>query len=195
VFLGSAAFLGGHGTTAAWAGQELAASAKMPSTWAWPAPRSAWWPAACSAAWSPHGCSQRGPRARRRHVRGAGAWRSHAAQRPADDACSDCWTSSDRWLRQLLVLSLTIGLALTWQAWLAGRGINVPPFLACLLTAVVFTNLADLLKHGVDLETSDLVGTVALRLFLAMSLMSLDLMAVLRCGRADSQRTGAAVRC
>ena len=28
VFLGSAAFLGGHGTTAAWAGQELAASAK-----------------------------------------------------------------------------------------------------------------------------------------------------------------------
>ena len=27
VFLGSAAFLGGHGTTAAWAGQELAASA------------------------------------------------------------------------------------------------------------------------------------------------------------------------
>ena len=31
-----------------------------------------------------------------------------------------------------------------------------------------------------DLETADLVGTVALRLFLAMSLMSLDLVAVLR---------------
>ena len=40
------------------------------------------------------------------------------------------------------------------------------------------TNLADLLKRGVDLETADLVGTVALRLFLAMSLMSLDLAAV-----------------
>jgi ESS family glutamate:Na+ symporter len=80
----------------------------------------------------------------------------------------------------LLVLSLTIGIALAWQVWLAGRGINIPPFLACLLTAVVFTNVADLLKRGVDLETADLVGTVALRLFLAMSLMSLDLAAVFR---------------
>ena len=99
---------------------------------------------------------------------------------PADDARFGLWTSSDRWLRQLLVLSVTIGIALAWQSWLAGRGINVPPFLACLLTAVVFTNLADLFKRGVDLETADLVGTVALRLFLAMSLMSLDLLAVLR---------------
>jgi ESS family glutamate:Na+ symporter len=90
------------------------------------------------------------------------------------------WTSSDRWLRQLLVLSATIAIALGWQAWLAGRGVNVPAFLACLLTAVVFTNTADLLKRGVDLQTADLVGTVALRLFLAMSLMSLDLAAVLR---------------
>ena len=78
------------------------------------------------------------------------------------------------------MLSATIGIALAWQAWLAGRGINIPPFLACLLTAVAFTNVADLLKRGVDLETADLVGTVALRLFLAMSLMSLDLAAVFR---------------
>ena len=56
----------------------------------------------------------------------------------------------------------------------------MPPFLACLLSAAAFTNLADLFKHGVDLETADLVGTVALRLFLAMSLMSLDLLAVLQ---------------
>jgi ESS family glutamate:Na+ symporter len=97
-----------------------------------------------------------------------------------EDARFGLWTSSDRWLRQLLVLSVTIALALGWQAWLAGRGINIPPFLACLLSAVVFTNLADLAKHGVDLETADLVGTVALRLFLAMSLMSLDLGAVFR---------------
>jgi glutamate:Na+ symporter, ESS family len=90
------------------------------------------------------------------------------------------WTSSDRWLRQLLVLAATVAVALAWQGWLAGRGVNVPPFLACLLTAVLVTNAADLLKHGVDLRTADLVGTVALRLFLAMSLMSLDLLAVAR---------------
>ena len=34
--------------------------------------------------------------------------------------------------------------------------------LACLLTAVAFTNLADLARHEVDLETADVVGTVAL---------------------------------
>jgi glutamate:Na+ symporter, ESS family len=96
------------------------------------------------------------------------------------DARFGLWTSSDRWLRQLLVLAATVAVALAWQGWLAGRGVNVPPFLACLLTAVLVTNAADLLKHGVDLRTADLVGTVALRLFLAMSLMSLDLLAVAR---------------
>ena len=180
VFLGSAAFLGGHGTTAAWAGQELAASAK-------------------NAFEVGMACATLGLVAG--GVLGsvvATTLLERAAQTPGvgtamvpvhgevtlhsdkDDARFGLWTSSDRWLRQLLVLSLTIGIALAWQVWLAGRGINIPPFLACLLTAVAFTNLADLLKHGVDLETADLVGTVALRLFLAMSLMSLDLAAVFR---------------
>jgi ESS family glutamate:Na+ symporter len=99
---------------------------------------------------------------------------------PADAERFGLWTSSDRWLRQMLVLSAAIAIGLAWQAWLAGRGINVPSFLACLLTAVAFTNLADLVKHQVDLETADVAGTVALRLFLAMSLMSLDLGAVFR---------------
>ncbi len=180
VFLGSAAFLGGHGTTAAWAGQELAASAANAFEVGM----------ACATlglvaggvlgsvvatrllervAVAPDGGTAVPP------IQGEVALHTDADERPFG-----LWTSSDRWLRQMLVLSATIAIALGWQAWLAGRGINVPPFLACLLTAVAFTNLADLFKHGVDLETADLVGTVALRLFLAMSLMSLDLGAVLR---------------
>jgi ESS family glutamate:Na+ symporter len=180
VFLGSAAFLGGHGTTAAWAGQALAASA-------------------ANAFEVGMACATLGLVAggvlgsvvatrlldRAAHTPGAGTAEApvhgevtlHSDQ---DDAKFGLWTSSDRWLRQLLVLSLTIGIALGWQAWLGSRGVNVPPFLACLLTAVVFTNVADLLKRSVDLQTADLVGTVALRLFLAMSLMSLDLAAVFR---------------
>jgi ESS family glutamate:Na+ symporter len=179
VFLGSAAFLGGHGTTAAWAGQELAASA----------PNAFDVGMACATLGLVAGgvlgsvvatkllsrvCSAPGS-----GTAVASAHGEVAVHSDQDDALFGRWTSSDRWLRQLLVLGLTIGIALAWQGWLAGRGINIPPFLACLLTAVAFTNLADLLQHGVDLQTSDLVGTVALRLFLAMSLMSLDLMAVL----------------
>jgi ESS family glutamate:Na+ symporter len=181
VFLGSAAFLGGHGTTAAWAGQELAASASNAFDVGM----------ACATLGLVAGgvlgsvvatqLLQRGARAPGGD--GPADTPVHGEvtlHTPADDARFGHWTSSDRWLRQLLMLGLTIGIALSWQRWLAGRGINVPPFLACLLSAVAFTNLADLFKRGVDLETADLAGTVALRLFLAMSLMSLDLLAVLQ---------------
>ncbi len=180
VFLGSAAFLGGHGTTAAWASQPLAASATNAFAVGM----------ACATLGLVAGGVLGSVVATKLLERAAKAPSAPAAEPPvhgevalhgeADDARFGLWTSSDRWLRQLLVLSATIGIALAWQAWAAGRGINVPPFLACLLTAVAFTNLADLLRHGVDLETADLVGTVALRLFLAMSLMSLDLLAVLQ---------------
>ena len=178
VFLGSAAFLGGHGTTAAWAGQPLAASATNAFDVGM----------ACATLGLVAGgvlgsvvatrLLQRAPRAPAGHPAEATVHGEVTLHTEADDARFGHWTSSDRWLRQLLVLAATIGIALGWQSWLGARGINVPAFLACLLTAVAFTNLADLFKHGVDLEMADLVGTVALRLFLAMSLMSLDLMAV-----------------
>jgi glutamate:Na+ symporter, ESS family len=180
VFLGSAAFLGGHGTTAAWAGQELAASASNAFEVGM----------ACATLGLVAGGVLGSVVATRMLDRAAHQPGLGTAETPVhgevalhgarDDARFGLWTSSDRWLRQLLVLGGTIGIALAWQAWLAGRGVNIPPFLACLLTAVAFTNLADLLQHGVDLQTSDLVGTVALRLFLAMSLMGLDLAAVFR---------------
>jgi ESS family glutamate:Na+ symporter len=180
VFLGSAAFLGGHGTTAAWAGQPLAASAANGFEVGM----------ACATLGLVAGGVLGSVVATRLLQRAAHAPGGGTAEAPVqgevalhgpnDDARFGLWTSSDRWLRQLLVLSLCIGIALGWQAWLAARGINIPQFLACLLTAVVVTNVADLLKRGVDLETADLVGTVALRLFLAMSLMSLDLAAVFR---------------
>jgi ESS family glutamate:Na+ symporter len=183
VFLGSAAFLGGHGTTAAWAGQELASSA----------PNAFDVGMACATLGLVAGGvlgSVVATKLLQRAASTPAAAGVDAAKAPvqgevalhddAHDARYGLWTSSDRWLRQLLVLAATIAVALVWQGWLAGRGINVPQFLACLLTAVLVTNVADLLKHGIDLQTADLVGTVALRLFLAMSLMSLDLLAVLR---------------
>jgi len=177
VFLGSAAFLGGHGTTAAWAGQPLAAAADNGFEVGM----------ACATLGLVAGGvlgSVVATRLLARARRGAppkqeppviGEVAVHAV---AEHTVFEKWTSSDRWLRQMLVLATTVALALAWQRWLARQGITVPPFLACLLTAVAFTNLADLVKHRVDIETADLVGTVALRIFLAMSLMSLDLAAV-----------------
>ncbi len=180
VFLGSAAFLGGHGTTAAWAGQTLAVSASNAFEVGM----------ACATLGLVAGgvlgsvvATRLLARAHEASIPEAGqpAVVGEVAMHGIDAAGRfGLWTSSDRWLRQLLVVSGAIAVALAWQPWLAGRGINVPLFLACLLTAAVFTNVVDLLKRGVDLETADVVGTVALRLFLAMSLMSLDLGAVFR---------------
>jgi glutamate:Na+ symporter, ESS family len=179
VFLGSAAFLGGHGTTAAWAGQSLAASAGNAFDVGM----------ACATLGLVAGGVLGSVVATRLLQRAPAAPGSTLAAGPAvtgevalhgGEGPFGQWTSSDRWLRQMLLLGLCIALGLAWQRWLGARDINVPPFLACLLTAVVFTNLADLIRRGIDLETADVVGTVALRLFLAMSLMSLDLGAVAR---------------
>lgn len=179
-FLGSAAFLGGHGTTAAWAGQELARAAGNAFDVGM----------ACATLGLVAGGVLGSVVATRLLARGAAAPAGESAPLPetgevalhgAEDAERfGHWTSSDRWLRQMLVLGAVIAVALAWQAALGARGVNVPPFLACLLTAVAFTNLADLVGHGVDLETADVSGTVALRIFLAMSLMSLDLGEVAR---------------
>jgi ESS family glutamate:Na+ symporter len=57
-------------------------------------------------------------------------------------------------------------------------GVTVPAFLAVLLTAVLLTNLSDLAKVRIDLEAADLVGTLALRVFLAVAMMGLQLAAV-----------------
>jgi ESS family glutamate:Na+ symporter len=180
VFLGSAAFLGGHGTTAAWAGQDLARAAGDAFDVGM----------ACATLGLVCGGVLGSVVATRLLARGTRGQAATGMALPlsgevalhgsADAERFGRWTSSDRWLRQMVVLGATIAVALAWQRWLGGRGVTVPPFLACLLTAVVVTNVADLLRRGVDLETADVVGTVALRLFLAMSLMSLDLIAVLR---------------
>ncbi|HRZ63052.1 MAG TPA: sodium/glutamate symporter [Rubrivivax sp.] len=179
VFLGSAAFLGGHGTTTAWAEQELARAAGNAFEVGM----------ACATLGLACGGVLGSVVATRLLARGARAPASAAVlpevgevalHDSADAEDFGRWTSSDRWLRQMLVLGATTAVALLWQRWLAGRGVTVPPFLACLLTAVAVTNVADLLRHRVDMQTADLLGTVALRLFLAMSLMSLDLIAVLR---------------
>jgi len=179
VFLGNAAFLGGHGTTAAWAGQPLAAGA----------PAALEVGMACATLGLVAGgvlASVVATRLLQRAGASDGAAGSTEGQpvgvvalhSAADLGRYGHWTSSDRWLRILLMLAGAIGIGLAGQALLAARGINLPPFLACLLTAVLVTNAADLLRLPVDLETADVAGTLALRLFLAMSLMSLDLAAV-----------------
>ena len=87
--------------------------------------------------------------------------------------------SSDRWLRALLLIAaaLAIGQGLQWVA--AQMSVTVPAFLTAMFGGVILTNLADLVRRPVDFELADLISTVALRLFLAMAMLSLKLWALL----------------
>ena len=53
-------------------------------------------------------------------------------------------------------------------------GIDLPEFLTAMLVGVALTNAADLLRKPIDTEVTDLIGTLALRIFLAIALLSLD---------------------
>lgn len=82
--------------------------------------------------------------------------------------------SSDRWLLPILAILAALALG-PWLGALIGKsGLSLPAFLTVMLCGVLITNLADLMRRPLDTDVADLIGTVALRIFLAMALMSLD---------------------
>jgi len=94
---------------------------------------------------------------------------------PATHLTSAELLNSDRWLVITLVIALCLALGELLRQWAAQHGLVVPGFLAVMLVAVILTNLADLFRHPVDMTVTELTGTVALRLFLAISMMGLKL--------------------
>ncbi len=53
--------------------------------------------------------------------------------------------------------------------------VNIPNFLWCLVTGVLIRNIGPLVHVEPDDRTSDLIGSLALSLFLALSMMTVDL--------------------
>jgi ESS family glutamate:Na+ symporter len=87
----------------------------------------------------------------------------------------DAPLSSDRWLPCLIWILLCLGLGALVNVQIRRvAGIDLPAFLTAMLMGVVLTNVADLLRRPLDTEVTDLIGTVALRIFLAIALLSLD---------------------
>ncbi len=89
-------------------------------------------------------------------------------------------------MRALLVLSLAILVGLAIHAALADLGLKLPPFVACLLTAIVLTNSVPRLVPGLAwparTRSLALVSDFSLNVFLAMSLMSMQLWSVAELG-------------
>ncbi len=82
-------------------------------------------------------------------------------------------------LHTILVIGLTVGLGFELNEAIAGLGLMLPAFVSCLLAGIILTNTIPLVfkKFPWPAETPSLALTsdVSLGLFLAISLMSLQL--------------------
>lgn len=58
--------------------------------------------------------------------------------------------------------------------------VNIPGFLWCLLTGIVIRNAGPIVNVEPDDRASDIVGSIALSLFLALSMMTIDLESAMR---------------
>jgi ESS family glutamate:Na+ symporter len=83
--------------------------------------------------------------------------------------------SSRRLLLTILVFSICVAAGSKINTLLDGVGFVVPGFVTAMLAGVLLTNLVDLLRVPLHDEAIELIGDVSLQLFLAMSLVSLEL--------------------
>jgi ESS family glutamate:Na+ symporter len=83
-----------------------------------------------------------------------------------------------RTLTTIFILAICISAGDLVNTWFFGAGVRLPGFLTAMMIGIVITNLADVFKREIRQHDFDKVGEVALQLFLAMSLMSMDLNAL-----------------
>ncbi len=77
--------------------------------------------------------------------------------------------------RLLFVLAVCLSFGELVNRWLFHNDIKLPGFLTAMMVGIAITNFADKRKKPLPVAHYEAIGTVALQLFLAMSLMSIDL--------------------
>jgi len=98
-------------------------------------------------------------------------------------AASDSKTISvtlDCMMTAILLLAICVGAGAVVNEFLVARGHTVPGFLTALGVGVVLTNLMDLLKRDFNKNAIGLCSDVSLQLFLGLSLMSMQLGALMQ---------------
>jgi len=91
------------------------------------------------------------------------------------DEAAPLSVTSGQVIRTLLALAIAIGVGEELNRWIGDRGMVLPGFLTAMGVGIVLTNLADFRRKPLDTEAITLFNQVSLHLFLAMSLMSMQL--------------------
>lgn len=91
------------------------------------------------------------------------------------DSASEEGYTLQRAMSVMLVIAVCLSVGEVVNRWLFSNDIKLPGFLTAMLVGIAITNLADKRGRSLHLGDYDKVGEIALQLFLAMSLMSMDL--------------------
>ena len=83
--------------------------------------------------------------------------------------------SLQRVLSIMLVIAICLSVGEVVNRWLFSNDIKLPGFLTAMLIGIAITNFSDKVQRPLRVSDYDKVGEIALQLFLAMSLMSMDL--------------------
>ncbi|MDJ0609740.1 MAG: sodium/glutamate symporter [Kiloniellales bacterium] len=81
-------------------------------------------------------------------------------------------------LTAILTLALCVALGDSVNRFLFDQGVLLPGFLTAMAVGIAITNLSDVFRYEIHPGTIDKFGEVALSIFLAMSLMSMQLWAL-----------------
>ena len=78
----------------------------------------------------------------------------------------------------LFILAVCLSFGELVNRWLFHNDIKLPGFLTAMMIGIAITNFADKRRKPLPVMHYDAVGTLALQLFLSMSLMSMDLTSI-----------------
>jgi ESS family glutamate:Na+ symporter len=170
LFMGSIAYLGGHGTTAAWA--QAAEASMLPEAFEIGIASATLGLVMGGLIGGPVAGWLAGRADAGVDLRGAPTVPATPVTGAVDPIVQP--EASDRWMLSLLVLAACLVIGELFGRAATAAGYPLPAFLTALLAGVLITNVGDASKVPVDLPRADLVGTIALRVFLAMSMLSLD---------------------
>ncbi len=95
--------------------------------------------------------------------------------RAADEEGEPISVTSKQVIRTLLMLAICISTGSELNRWLGAQSIVLPGFLTSMGVGILLTNAADLRRKPLDEDEISLFNSVSLALFLAMSLMSMQL--------------------
>lgn len=171
LFAGSISFAGGHGTAIAW-GQELKAS--LPNA------------DLVGIAFATFGLvagglmgGPIGSRLIKKNGLRSGEDQGNKPMMSKNDAPAPLEpVTMQRTLTTVFILAVCISLGDLVNRFFVEEGVKLPGFLTSMMVGIGITNFADVLKKNIRQSDFDKVGEIALQLFLAMSLMSMDLNAL-----------------